>query len=109
MPYDAPSQSAWGEAPGMEGFAACKVNDAVKRFRGYGMGSYSFFNRGVQIFAANAFQVPAMLAPGSLQNLFTIFLNPSASGGIRNVINNQGGSSTAANPDIPVTVLRYPP
>ncbi len=109
MPYDPPSQAAWSEASGMEGFAAFKVNDSVQRFRGYAMGSYSFFNRGVQIFATNAFRVPATLAPGSLQNLFTLFLNPTASGGIRNVINGQGGASTAANPDIPVTVLSYPP
>ena len=27
-------------------------------FSGYGMGSYSFFNQGVDIFAANAFEVP---------------------------------------------------
>lgn len=108
MPYDPPSQAAWNAAPGIEGFAAFKINDSVTRFRGYAMGSYSFFNQGMQIFAANAFQVPATLASASLQNLFTIFLNPTASGGIRHVINGQGGPSTAANPDIPVAVQSYP-
>jgi hypothetical protein len=41
-------------------------------------------------------------------DLLTIFLNKTASGGILSVINGIGGSSTAANPDTPVTVLHYP-
>ena len=31
------------------------------------MGSYSFFNQGVDIFAANAFEVPETLPAGSLK------------------------------------------
>jgi hypothetical protein len=108
MPYDPPGQAAWSEAPGIEGFAALRAGDSVERFRGYGMGSYSYFNRGVQIYAANAFRVPGTLPPASLQNLFTIFLDSSASGGIRHVVNDRGESSTAANPDIPVSVSSYP-
>ena len=58
MPYDPPSQAAWMEAPGVDGWAAFKVADTVTSFSGYGMGSYSFFNQGVDIFAAHAFEVP---------------------------------------------------
>jgi len=108
MPYDPPSQAAWTEAPGVDGWAAFKVANNVTSFKGYGMGSYSFFNQGVPIFAANAFEVPATLPPSSLNDLLTIFLNSSASGGILNVINGTGGSSTAANPDVPVPVVSYP-
>jgi Zn-dependent protease with chaperone function len=108
MPYDPPSQEAWREARDAEGYPAIKVLESVKRFRGYGMGSYSYFNRGVQVYATNAFSVPHALASSSLHGLFTIFLNASASGGIRNVVNNQGGSSTKDNADIPVRVLSYP-
>ena len=73
------------------------------------MGSYSFFNQGLDIFAANAYEVPATLAPGSLHNLLTIFLDPSKGrGGILNVVNGIGGPSTIANPDVPVTVVNYP-
>ncbi len=109
MPYDVPSQSAWMEAPGVDGYAAFKVGDNVTSFAGYGMGSYSFFNKGVDIFAANAFEVPAALPPGSLHDLLTIFLDPvNGKGGILNVINGIGGSSTIANPDTPVTVVGYP-
>jgi hypothetical protein len=108
MPYDPPSQAAWMEAPGVDGWAAFKVADTVTSFKGYGMGSYSFFNQGVNIYAANAFEVPATLPPSSLNDLLTIFLSTAGSGGILNVVNNKGGSSTIANPDAPVTVVSYP-
>ena len=107
MPYDPPLQAAWREFQDVDGFAALKVGDAVTRFHGYGMGSYCYFNQGVAVYADNAFQVPTTLPPGSLQNLFTIFLD-AGSGGIRNVINDQGGSYTAGNPHGPVTVPAYP-
>ena len=109
MPYDPPSQAAWMEAPGVPGWAAFKVADTVTSFSGYGMGSYSFFNQGVDIFAANAFEAPAALPAGSLNDLLTIFLDASVGkGGILNVVNGTGGSSTIANPDVPVTVVSYP-
>ncbi len=109
MPYDPPSQTAWMEARGVDGWAAFKVGDAVTSFHGYGMGSYSFFNQGVNIYAAHAFEVPATLPPGSLHNLLTVFLDPShGSGGILNVVNDTGGPSTITNPDVPVTVVNYP-
>jgi hypothetical protein len=109
LPYDPPSQADWMSAPGVNGWAALKVSDKVTRFNGWGMGSYSFFNQGVDIFAAHAFEVPDTLPPGSLTDMLTIFLDPNiGKGGILNVVNNTGGSSTIANPDVPVTVVSYP-
>ena len=95
--------------PGVNGFAAFKVADGVTSFSGWGMGSYCFFNQGVDIYAAHAFEVPPTLPAGSLHDLLTIFLDPvNGKGGILNVVNDTGGSSTIANPDVPVTVVRYP-
>ncbi|MGE5374210.1 MAG: glycosyl hydrolase family 28-related protein [Bacteroidota bacterium] len=109
MPYDPPSQAAWSQPNGGLGFPALKVADTVTSFNGAGMGSYSFFNQGVDIYADNAFEVPATLPAGSMHNLLTIFLDPSVGkGGILNVINGTGGSSTIANPDVPVTVVSFP-
>ena len=52
---------------------------------------------------------PTTLPAGSLHDLLTIFLDPSnGKGGILNVVNDTGGSSTIANPDVPVTVVSYP-
>jgi hypothetical protein len=109
LPYDPPSQAAWRQPSGADGWPALKVPDQVTRFNGYGMGSYSFFNQGLDVFADNAFEVPATLPAGSLQNLLTVFLDPSSGkGGIRGVVNDTGGSSTIAHPSVPVTVVSYP-
>ena len=109
MPYDPPSQAAWMEAPGVDGWAAFKVSSEVERFTGYGMGSYSFFNQHVNIYAAHAFEVPDTLPPSSLHDLLTIFLDAkNGSGGILHVVNDTGGSSTIANPDVVVPVVSYP-
>jgi len=38
-----------------------------------------------------------------------VFLDPAkGKGGILHVVNDTGGSSTIANPDVPVTVVDYP-
>ena len=109
MPYDVPSQAAWMEAPNVDGYPALKIADSVKRFSGYGMGSYSFFNQGIDIYADHAFEVPDTLPAGSLNDLLTIFLDAkNGRGGILHVVNDTGGSSTIANPDVPVTVVSYP-
>jgi hypothetical protein len=107
MPYDPPSQAAWMENPGTDGYPAFLITHDAAGFQGYGMGSYSFFNQGVPIFATNAFQADG--TPGlRLHDLLTIFLSTAASGGIDHVVNGTGGSSTIANPDTPVNVVSYP-
>jgi hypothetical protein len=106
MPYDPPSQAAWMSSPTTDGYPAFLVTPLARNFKGYGMGSYSFFNQGVDIFATEAFQSQAPDA--QFKDVFTIFLNKSAKGGILSVINGVGGSSTVANPDTPVDVLSYP-
>ena len=109
MPYDPPDQAAWMEAPAINGWAAFKVASTVTSFSGYGMASYSFFHQGVNIYAAHAFEVPATLPAASFHDLLTIFLSTAGFGGILHVINDTGGSSTIVNPDVPVTVVSYPP
>jgi hypothetical protein len=107
MPYDAPSQAAWMANPTTDGYPAFLITDRAAGFHGYGMGSYSFFNQGVPIFAASAFETAN--PPGSeLHDLLTIFLSTAGSGGIDHVVNGAGRSSTAANPDAPVDVVNYP-
>ena len=108
MPYDVPSQAAWMSSPTTDGYAAVLISPTAQHFTGYGMGTYSFFNQGLNIFAAHAYEAPT---PANVQmhDLLTIFLDASAGkGGILNVINDTGGPSTIANPDVPVTVTSYP-
>jgi hypothetical protein len=108
MPYDPPSQAAWMASPTFDGYPAFLVTDRVRSFQGYGMGSYSFFDQGVPIYASDAFVAPD--TPGvQFSGLLTVFLNAnSGQGGIDNVINGVGGSSTATNADVPVDVTSYP-
>ena len=102
MPYDPPSQDAWMH-DGIAGYAAYKVADYVQTHEGWGLGSYCFFDLGVPIHAAHAFEVP--LAAGvQLHDLLTVLL--SGSGGIDNVVNNSGGPTVI--PGTPVDVISYP-
>jgi hypothetical protein len=107
-PYDVPAQSAWNSSPTTLGYAAFLVSPNVTSFHGYGMGSYSFFNQGIDIFSSQAFQAPT--TPGvHFHDLLTIFLDAThGKGGILSVINGVGPSSTAANPDAPAAVTNYP-
>ncbi len=108
MPYDVPNQAAWMSSPSTLGFAAVKVSPGADHFTGYGMGTYSFFNQGVDIFAAHAYEVPTN-SDVHLHDLLTVFLDPTnGKGGILDVVNDTGGSSTIANPDVAVTVVSYP-
>jgi hypothetical protein len=95
MPYDVPGQAAWREAPGVDGYASFKVGRDVESFHGYGMGIYTFFNQGIDIFAERAFEVPSSLPPGSMRDMVTVFLN--GNGGIRHVINETGASASKDN------------
>jgi hypothetical protein len=104
MPYDPPSQAAWMASPTQDGYPAFLITPNVTAFKGYGMGSYSFFNQGVAIYASTAFQAPQ--APGvQFQDVFTRFL--SGAGGIDSVINGTGAAVTSAAPG-PSDVTAYP-
>jgi hypothetical protein len=108
MPYDPPSQAACTQHDGTLGYPSLLVTDNVKTFHAWGIGSYSFFNQSVNIYSANGFVVPTKLAAGSVQDALTIFFSTAGFGGIQNVINNTGGSSTIANADAVVPAVSYP-
>jgi hypothetical protein len=104
MPYDPPSQAAWMASASQDGYPAFLVTPNVTTFQGYGLGSYSFFNEGVAIFAAMAFQAPD--TPGvQFHDVFTQFLN--GSGGINSVINGTGAAVNSASHG-PSDVVAYP-
>jgi hypothetical protein len=105
-PYDPPSQSAWMASPTQDGYPAVLVTPWATGFQGWGLGSYSFFNQGVNISSAMAFQ--SLASGASFHDLLTIFLSTAGSGGIQSVINGVGGSTTIANPDTASQVVSYP-
>ncbi len=104
LPYDVPSQSAWMATPAQDGYPAFLVSPNVRTFQGYGLGSYSFFNQGVDIADAMAFQAPK--TPGvQFHDIFTQFLN--GSGSINSVINGTGAAVNSAFHG-PSDVVSYP-
>jgi hypothetical protein len=104
MPYDAPDQASWMSSPTTDGYPAFVVSPNVTSFQGFGMGSYCFFNQGVPIESATAFEVP--VTPGvRLNDIFTRFLN--ASGGIEHVVNDTGAPVTADEPG-PSDIVTFP-
>jgi hypothetical protein len=106
-PYEVPNQAAWMKSPTQNGYPAFYVPSSVTTFQGYGMGSYSYFDQGVAIENAMAFQSPNV--PGvQFHDLMTVFLN--GSGGIQSVIN---GTGAAVSPSFssaigPSDVVTYP-
>jgi hypothetical protein len=104
MPYDPPSQAAWMASPTEDGYPGFLVSPNVKTFQGYGMGSYSFFNQGISIYAAMGFQAPDT-PDVKFQDVFTRFLN--GSGGINSVINGTGAAVNSTSPG-PSDVVTYP-
>ena len=88
MPYDPPSQAAWQQSPKNLGYPALEVTKTGRGFAGYGMGSYSFFNQGVDIHNSMAFRVPT--SGVALHSLLTVYLN--GSGGIDSIVNGVGAT-----------------
>ena len=98
-PYDPPSQAAWMDGS-QDGYPAFEVEPGVTTFNGYGMGSYSYFNQGVAIENAEAFEAPAT-AGVVFNDILTVFLN--GSGGIESVINGTGAAVNSTNGKTDVT------
>ena len=103
-PYEVPSQSAWMSSATQDGYPAFFVPNSVTSFQGYGMGSYSFFDQGVNIENSMAFQAPDTSGV-QFHDLLTVFLN--GSGGIESVINGQGAAVSSTNGG-PSDVVSYP-
>jgi hypothetical protein len=103
-PYEVPSQSAWMSSATQDGYPAFYVPSSVTSFQGYGMGSYSYFDQGVAIENAMAFQAPDTSGV-QFHDLLTVFLN--GSGGIESVVNGTGAAVSSSFGG-PSDVVTYP-
>ncbi|QMU76671.1 hypothetical protein GXW83_13870 [Streptacidiphilus sp. PB12-B1b] len=103
-PYEVPNQAAWMATPTQDGYPAFYIPNSVTSFQGYGMGSYSYFDQGVDIHNAMAFQAPD--TPGvQFHDLLSVFL--TGSGGIDSVVNGTGAPVSSAFGG-PSDVVSYP-
>jgi hypothetical protein len=88
MPYDPPSNAAWGSSGGGSlGWASYKVADSVTTHEAWGVGSYSFFNTNPAVVASRGFEVPNK-AGVKFHGLVTVSLG--GVGTINRVINDAG-------------------
>jgi len=77
----------------------------VKTFQGYGMGSYIYTPVDPTIHVSHSFEVPVTDGV-QLHDILT--LNLSGPGTIDHVVNDTGGSASAANKDVIVPVVNFP-
>lgn len=103
IPYDPPNQSSWSSGSGVNGWASYKVADSVTSHEAWGLGIYSVFTN-AGIFLTRAIEVPVN-ASVKFHDMITVCLG--GNGGISNVINNTGGS-TSPNVGFTPKVTNYP-
>ena len=88
MPYDPPSNAAWGSSGGGSlGWASYKVADSVTTHEAWGVGVYCFFNTNSAVTASRGFEVPNK-AGVRFHGLVTVSLG--GVGTINRVINDTG-------------------
>ena len=102
IPYDPPTQAAWSIG-GKKGFAAYKVDNAVRHHEAWGLGIYSVF-RHPDVMLDRAIETP-ISAGVRFHHAITVALGNQ--GAILNVINETGGS-TRMNPRFEPKVAEYP-
>jgi len=78
-PYDVPSQASWMASPTQNGYPAFYIPANVTTFQGYGMGSYTFFNQGLDIESAMSIQAPTPLESSSTTSSPSSSPGPAAS------------------------------
>ena len=101
IPYDPPLQAAYTSALGTDGWASYKVADAVTKHEAWGLGIYSVFTH-PNIFLSHAIEVPAN--PNvRFHDMITVCL--ATNGGIRNIIDYDGGPTSCATHFTPKLAL----
>jgi hypothetical protein len=104
IPYDPPTQAAYTSAPGTDGWASYKVADKVTQHEAWGLGIYSVF-RHPDVFLTRAMEVPKTPMV-RFHDMITVCLDTN--GGIRNVIDDTGGSTKCGAPRVEPKVTLFP-
>jgi hypothetical protein len=95
LPYDPPSQNAWSEAPGVNGYASYKVADSVTSHQAYGLGVYAVFINSTNISSYNAIETPNT-PQVNVHDMMDVYIGGNISGSgtsvINHIINGIGGT-----------------
>jgi len=87
LPYDPPSQSAWSEATGVNGYASYKVANSVTSHQAYGLGVYAVFINSTNISCFNAMETPTNSQQVNIHDPMDVYISGITSGGGTSVIN----------------------
>lgn len=103
IPYEVPDQASWRDGA-RDGYASYRVADTVTRHAAYGLGVYSFFNQGADVWLESGVQAPRSREV-TFDSITSVMLN--GSGGIRHQVNDAGTSTTT--PGVNRQLVSYPP
>ncbi len=95
LPYDPPSQSAWSEAPGVNGYASYKVANTVTSHQAYGLGIYAVFinTGGAYISCYNAIETPTNAPQVNVHDMMDVYITGNGGSSVINYIINGTGST----------------
>jgi hypothetical protein len=93
LPYDAPSQSVWSEAPGVNGYASYKVAPTVTSHQAYGMGIYGVFLSSTTS-CYNAIETPVNCQQVNLHDIITVCITAESGSDsqITHIVNGTGAT-----------------
>ncbi len=104
IPYDPPTQVAWTDRNGANGWASYKVADTVREHEAWGLGVYSVF-RHPDVVLDRSIEVPRT-AGVRFHHMITVALDNL--GAIEHVIDDQGGSTHTAPGRVTPKVAEFP-
>lgn len=109
FPYDPPSQSAWSESSGVDGYASYKVANTVTSHEAYGLGVYGVFDQSVNISAFNAIETPTTTQQVNVHHMMDVLIvGDTVSNGvseITHIINGTGNTVSSGGSTAYATVL----
>jgi hypothetical protein len=104
LPYDAPTQNAWMESPGVNGYASYKVANTVTSHQAYGLGIYGvFINSTSSCF--NAIETPVNAQQVNVHDMITVCITAETNTSqITHIIN---GTGNEVGPSFATTTANY--
>jgi hypothetical protein len=98
LPYDPPSQNAWMEAPGVDGYASYKVANNVTSHQAYGLGVYAvFINTADAIISCyNAMETPTNAPQVNVHDMMDVYI--TGNGGSSQIMHIINGTGSAVGP-----------
>lgn len=107
MPYDPPSQGAWSEAPGVDGYASYKVGNAVTSHEAYGLGVYGVFINSTNIDCFNAMETPTNCQQVNVHDMITVLIPGSPANGNSEIYHIINGTGNEVGPGFGTATANY--